>query len=135
MFWKKRKMAGVTAGVSPTGTATTGIKLPATKAEVLKPKVEKLSGPKEVPMPVSRDIVVQLKKDPDWVWSLRAVVRKNPTGKKVFDVRVFSEKTAAEKKAKVRDYTSLDEHPELILFEGWFDKESSETHIVERKTT
>ncbi len=111
MFWKKKQ------------------------AEVLKPKVEKLPGPQNLPMPVGRDIVVQLHKDSNWTWSLKAVVRKNPTGRKMFDVRVFSERTAAEKKVKVRDYTSLDEHPELILFEGWFDEASSEAHIVERKTT
>ena len=134
MFWKKKKTAGDAVDVSPTDTVTSEEKVPAAKSEVLKPKAEKLPGPKDLPMPVGRDIVVQFKKEPDWVWSLRTVVRKNPTGKKVFDVRVFSERTAAEKNVKVRDYTSLDEHPELILFEGWFDEESAETHIVERKT-
>ena len=134
MFWKKKEKVAASVGVSPTVAAPVGVELPATKAEVPKPKVEKLAGPKELPFPVGRDIVVQLNKDPDWVWSLKAVVRSNPGGKKVFDVRVFSDNAAAAKKVKVKDYTSLDEHPELILFEGWFDKASNETHIVERKT-
>lgn len=133
MFWKKKETVATSAGVSPTVTAPIGVGSPATKVEVPKPKVEKLPRPQELPFPVGRDIIVQIKKEPDWVWSLRAVVRKNPRGKKVFDVRVFNDNAAA-KKVKVRDYTSLDEHPELILFDGWFDKASNEAHIVERKT-
>lgn len=133
MFWKKKEAVPANAGVSPTKAPPDGVEAPATKAEVPKPKAEKLPGPQEVPQVVGRDIVSKLHKEPDWVWySLKAVVRKNPRGTDVFDVRVFDIKEAASK-AKIKDYTSLDEHPELILFEGWFDKKSWEAHIEERK--
>jgi hypothetical protein len=33
----------------------------------------------------------------------------------------------------VKDYTSLDGHPELILYEGWFDKKSMKVQIEEKK--
>jgi len=123
-FLGKKAKAGV-VGVSTTSGVTSEVKLPATKPELLpKPKNEKLAGSEESPFPLGREIVLQLYKDPDRVCSLKAVVRKNPRGKKVFDVRVFSDHTAAAKKVKVRGYASLDEHPELILFEGWFDKAS-----------
>lgn len=84
----------------------------------------KLPGPKEIPELAGRDMVVQEKKDPDWVWKLKGVVR--PASKnKTFFCRVFDESQVAREGLKVKDWTSLDEHPELILWEGYFDKETS----------
>ena len=71
-------------------------------------------------------MVVKEQKNPDWVWKLKGVVR--PTGKKkAFYCRVFSEAQVAKAGVKVTDWTSLDEHPDLILWEGYFDKETNET--------
>ena len=135
MFWKNKQKTGVAVDIDPTGTVTAGAKLPETKVEALKTEVEKLHGPTGLPELVGREIVVSCHKDPDWVWNtLKAVVRQNPKGKKVFDVRVFSDSAAQDKHIKVKDYTTFDEHPELILFEGWFDKETYSSKIVERKT-
>ena len=99
------------------------------------PKVEKLPGPKEIPELAGRYLVVQKKRDPDWVWKLRAVVRKSPKGKKVFDVRVFDDAQVAQKGVRINDWTTFDEHPDLILYEGWFDKESMGAELEERRTT
>ena len=67
-------------------------------------------------------MVVEEKKDPDWVWQLKGVV--HPTGKKAFYCRVFNQPQAAQTGVKVRDWTSLDENPDLILREGTIDKET-----------
>jgi len=84
----------------------------------------KLSGPKAIPELAGRYMVVQEKKDPDWVWRLRSVVR--PADKnKTFYCRVFDESQVKQAGLKVKDWTSLDEHPELILWEGCFDKETN----------
>ncbi|OIP27992.1 MAG: hypothetical protein AUK00_00735 [Dehalococcoidia bacterium CG2_30_46_9] len=97
MFWKRRKVK---------------------EGEV------KLSGPKDIPGLVGRHMVVEEKKDPDWVWKLRGVIR--PAGKKnAFYCRVFDESQAAQAGVKVKDWTSLDDHPDLILWEGYFDKETN----------
>jgi hypothetical protein len=70
-------------------------------------------------------MVVQLKKDPDWVWQLKGVVR--PAGeKKTFYCRVFNEAQAAQAGVKVKDWTSLDNHAALILWEGYFDEKTNE---------
>jgi hypothetical protein len=70
-------------------------------------------------------MVVQMKKDPDWVWGLKGVVR--PAGeKKTFYCRVFNEAQAAQAGFKVRDWASLDDHPALILWEGYFDEKTNE---------
>jgi hypothetical protein len=92
---------------------------------------EKLPKPKDIPEPVGRYLVFDLRKNPDWVWKLKCVVRRQQE-KYRYDVRVFDEAQAAAKKVRVGDYTSLDEHPELILFEGWYDKKSMAVNVEER---
>jgi hypothetical protein len=37
------------------------------------------------------------------------------------------------KNVTVKDYNSLDEHPDLILYEGWFDKKSMKVQIKEKE--
>ncbi len=83
----------------------------------------KLPGPKEIPELVGRYMVVEEKKDPDWVWKLKSVLR--PAGKKSFYCRVYDDYKASQAGLKVKDWTSLDKNPELILWEGYFDKETN----------
>ena len=85
---------------------------------------EKLPSPKGIPELAGRYLVVEEKKDPDWVWKLKGVVR--PAGKKkAFYCRVFDDAQVAQAGVKVKDWTSLDGHPDLILWEGYFDKETN----------
>ena len=109
MFWKKTK---------------TG--------EPSQPKAEKLPGPRSIEELVGRQLVVDLKQNPDRVWQLRSVVRQRTDGKHRFDFRVFDEAQVAAKKVKVKDYTSLDNYQDLILYQGWFDKVSMEVHFEKK---
>lgn len=122
MFWKKKQMEAIPTAVKP----------PEAKAEQPSPKPKKLPRPQDIPDVVGRHLIVQKKRDPDWVWRLKAVVRKSAKGGKAFDVRVF-DAAAVPKTVRVKDYTSFDEHPDLILFEGWFDKESMTVELEEKK--
>ena len=110
MFWKRKPAAG----------------------EPSKPKSEKLPGPKSIPELVGRHLITELKQDPDWVWNLKGVVRPRSEGKDAFDFRVFDETRVAAKEVKVKDYTSLDEHPDLVIYQGWFDKKSGTVQIEEK---
>lgn len=93
-------------------------------------KAAKLPRPKELPFPVGKHLVVALGHDPDWVWGLKAVVRpREGGGKDAFDVRVFSDNDAVMKKVTVKNYHSLDDQGDLILFDGWFDKKTMEVHL------
>lgn len=94
-------------------------------------RIEKLYKPQEIVEAVGRDLIVNMHKDPDWVWHLKCVVRRKENEKTLYDIRVFDETQAARALVRVRDYTSLDGHPNLILFHGWFDKKSWTTHIEE----
>lgn len=104
-------------------------KQPATD-EVSKTKEAKLPKPKDIPEPVGRFLVVDLRKDPDWVWQLKSVLRAQAE-KSRYDVRVFDESQTSSKGVRVQDYTTFDERPEFILFEGWYDKKSNRAHMQE----
>jgi hypothetical protein len=95
-------------------------------------KKEKLSGPKEIPGPVRNYLVAERKMDPDLVKLLKAVERKSTTGA-TFNIRVFDDSEAIAKKVQVKDYTSLDECPDLIIYEGWFDEGAKQVKLEEKK--
>jgi hypothetical protein len=85
---------------------------------------ERLPGPKGIPIPVGTYMVVEMKQDPKWVWQLTGVVR--PAGEReAFYCRVFSDPQVTQAGLKVKDWTSLDGHPELILWEGYFEKKTN----------
>ncbi len=88
-----------------------------------------LPGPNGLPQVVGTHVVVEEKKDPDWVWYLKVVVRPGEK-KKAFYCRVFSEAQAAQAGIKAKDWNSLDDRPDLILWEGLFD---NETNLVQRE--
>jgi hypothetical protein len=90
---------------------------------------EKMSPPKNIPEAIGRYLVVSLGKDPDWVWNLKAVMKDRGNEKDVFEVRVFDQSQAASRQIKVKDYNSFNEHPELILYEGWFNKKTFEVKV------
>ena len=92
---------------------------------------EKLHRPQDIPQAVGRDLIVTMGKNPDWVWRLKSVVRRQENEKSRYDFRIFDEAEVAKAQVKVRDYTSFDKHLELILFHGWFDKKSWTTHVEE----
>ena len=100
--------------------------------ELSEVKEEKLSKPKNILKPVARYLVIDLGKNPDWVWHLKSVMRRQ-TEKHRYDVRVFDDLQARAKRVSVRDYTTLDEHPGLILFEGWYDMKSNTAHLEEKR--
>jgi hypothetical protein len=96
-------------------------------------KKEKLSGPKEIPGPVRNYLVAERKMDPDLVKLLKAVVRKSANKETAFNIRVFDESEGLAKKVQVKDYTFLDEYPDLVIYEGWFDEGSNQVKLEEKK--
>jgi len=63
----------------------------------------------------------------------KAVIRKSETGEAPLNIRVFDNSEAIAKKVQVKDYASLDEHPDLTLYEGWFDERSKQVKLEEKK--
>jgi hypothetical protein len=92
---------------------------------------EKPSRPKGIPGTVQNYLVAEKKMDPDLVKLLTAVERKGTTGATV-NIRIFDNSEAIAKKVEVKDYTSLDECPDLILYEGWFDEGAKQVNLEEK---
>ena len=92
---------------------------------------EKLPGPKGIPDAVGSTLVVKFNEDPAWTWALKAVM-KPKEGKDLFDVRVFSDSMAGSAKVAVRDYHSLNDHPNLILYDGIYDKKNRKAQLQMR---
>ena len=98
----------------------------------LNQKPSKLPKPKDLPERVGIYLVTQLKLDPDWVWSLKGTVR--PTADKhIFDIRIFDPKEAVISDVVINNYDALHRYPEMILFEGSFNKGTGWIDI--RRTT
>ncbi len=92
----------------------------------------KLPKPKDILQPIGQSLVVDHHQDPDWVWHLKTVTRPVPGGTRE-EFRVFSAGMAAEQGVSIRDYTSLDGHPGLILYHGWLDKKARELEMFDSK--
>ena len=92
----------------------------------------KLSGLKEIPELVQKYLVAEKKMAPDLVKLLRGVERKSTNGAG-FNIRIFDNSEAIAKQVEVKDYTSLDESPGLILYEGLFDEGARQVKLEEKK--
>jgi len=79
-----------------------------------------LPKPKDLPNRVGIHLVTQLKLDPDWVWTLKGVVRPT-TEKQNFEIRIFDPQEAVISDVKVTNFNTLDDFPEMILFAGCFN--------------
>jgi len=104
-------------------------------------EIKKLSKPKNMALPrpsnmsdlVGKYLVSELKMNPDLVPVLMSVRRQNSKGKDAFDFRIYDEPETTIKKVTVNNYTSFDEHPELILYEGWFDQQTKHVEGIARR--
>jgi hypothetical protein len=96
---------------------------------------EKLPSPKGIPEAVGRYLVVSMGQDPNWVWNLKSVLRPRPGEKDLFDFRVFDGNNIGRQNFSVKNYDTLTDHPELILYEGTFSKKTFEVSLRERQRT
>lgn len=101
-------------------------------AKVAAPSAPKPSKPRDLPPAVGRTLVVEMKKEPDWVWKLKCVMKPVGTDETVFELRVFDPAQAWNKAIQIKSYGTLDEHPDLILYEGTYRKKQNLFQIMKR---
>jgi len=63
-----------------------------------------------------------------WV-KYKAALRPRPGETEAFDVRIFDEWAAKEKSARIVDYSSLDDHLDLIVLEGWYSRKTKKGDV------
>ena len=120
-------------GAGPAAAVPTEIPAGAKAKEL---KAEKLRGPDDIPYlpePLSSHLIAKLKGKPQQLWDFKGVVRQRQDGKGRFDFRVFSMHEASTKGVKIKNYPSLDEHPDLITYQGWFDKKTGKVEMEEKQ--
>ena len=93
-------------------------------------KQAKVFRPKDLPSPVGRALVVEMKQEPDWVWTLKCVMQPAGEETRVYDLRVFDPGQASARSVLIKNYSTLDEHPELILYSGIYYKEDNKFRIL-----
>jgi len=93
---------------------------------------QKMQSPKRIPSPVAHYLVDQ-QKDPYWVWNLWAVMRPKGEDKHTFEYRVFDKEQALSLRIVVKNYDTLTEHPELILYEGWCNEKTRQAKVEARQ--
>ena len=87
-------------------------------------KTPRSAKPKDLPEVVGRKMVVSLKMDPDLVWALKCVSRPLEGHKKRFEFRIFSPNKAINAGVAVKDWSSLEDRPDLIMYSGQYNKET-----------
>ncbi len=92
-------------------------------------QTDRYSKPADLPSRLGKYLVVDLKLDPDWVWSLKIVTAVKLNKKHLFDFRIFDSVEARAAGLDVKDYRSLEDHSPLIYFDGWYNKDSWQMEV------
>ncbi|MDY0376098.1 MAG: hypothetical protein RBQ72_10265 [Desulfobacterium sp.] len=87
-------------------------------------KTDKLQKPQELPDRIGRHMVVKMGLEPDFVWSLRCVYRKKADEPGVGQIRIFESQCLTDMGVRHLNYDLLNNHPELILYQGTYRKDS-----------
>lgn len=101
------------------------------KSEKGSGKAAKLAGPGPIPAPVQSNLVSAWKMAPD-IAPLFVAVMKRPDSGGAASIRIFDAADAAARKVEVKDYLSLDAHPEMVAYEGTYDEATKAVHLAER---
>ena len=87
-------------------------------------KQEKLPGPKDIPQPIGQSLVINHKKEPDWVWNLKAVTRSYSDDPNLMEFRVYDSGEVSSHGVVVKNFNSFEAHPELVLYSGMLNKKT-----------
>ena len=94
-------------------------------------KTVKMEKPRDLPEAVGRKMVVDMKLDPDLVWSLKYVSRPSEGRPKSREFRIYNPVTTNQVGFVVKNWTSFDERPELVMYSGCYDKSAGQVDLRE----
>jgi hypothetical protein len=93
------------------------------------PGTPKLPKPQDLPQKLGQHLVVKRQMDPDFVWSLKCALMPESGAKNRFRFRVFNPADAIQKGVNVKNFTTLDDHAEIVMFSGVYDKSANTVTI------
>jgi hypothetical protein len=86
-------------------------------------------GPRDIPAAVNMYLLTTLKVPWENLTGLRSVQKVGFWDDKLVTfIRIYNP-LASEEASQVKDFTSLDQHQELILYEGYWEKDSNRVFI------
>lgn len=86
-------------------------------------------GPKDIPSWVHLHLMTTLEVPAEKLTGLVSVQKAGFwKGKPVIFIRIY-DRRASEEAWQVKDFTSLDKLPDLILYEGYWEKDSNRVHL------
>ncbi len=89
-------------------------------------------GPQDIPHRVEVHLRTTLEVPPDNLIGLRSVQKVGFWDDKLVTfIRIYDPR-ASEEALQVKDFTSLDQHPELVLYEGYWEKGSDRVFLERR---
>ena len=98
------------------------------------PPTSRLSGPKDIPESIGMYMVTTLKESPDLVWTLKAVMLDHVDPEYGKNIRIYDPSQTGVQRVVVKNYNTLEAHPGLILYEGWFNKKNRKFEIKQKTT-
>lgn len=86
--------------------------------------------PKVLPNIVQQYLIKEMKVDPEYAPLFKSVSRKN--GGTGYNIRIFDESDVAARKVAVKSYSDLNEHLNLVIYEGSYDEPAKKVELVEK---
>ncbi len=91
--------------------------------------------PGDIPIPVNMYLATRLKIDPDYLSELKCVQQMGFVEDSLAMLfRIFDPAMVPES-VKIHNFTSLDQHPELIIYEGHTDLANESVNVSRRSST
>jgi hypothetical protein len=89
--------------------------------------------PKKLPRPIQTYMQYRFNMLPEYLDTLRCFEYEGlASGKRVRCIRIFSPLRAKEQHLSIRSRVELEQHPEMLLFEGHIDSQSS-VYVADRR--
>ncbi len=90
-------------------------------------------GAQDLPQWAHMHLVTVLKVDPNYTARMQCVLQIGYNGNALAEFfRSFNPESVKMTIGAVKDFAALDKHPELILYEGYIEKESGNVYIERR---
>jgi hypothetical protein len=93
-------------------------------------KSQKKNRPRGLPDAIGRRLVVGMKVDPDEAWSLRYVSRALEAQGGLFEFRLFDPEKTRTVGLVVKDWSSLDDRPDLVQYTGRYNKNTKQVELL-----
>jgi len=91
--------------------------------------------PRDIPIPVNQYLVTRLNADPDYLSELKCVQQMDFVEDALAMLfRIFDPVTIP-KSVKIHNFASLDQHPELIIYEGHIDLANESINVSRHSST